>query len=554
MFSCLISVLYNKKELAIIALIGGFTSPFMVQGETENYVAFFTYIAIINAGMMFLSYFKKWNILLQLSLGFTVLFFGGWLIISNLTSGNSAGWAILFSSLFFIQFLGMGLFYNFIRKVKFNAWEFMQLTSITALYYTATIYILSVRDFNLTNGQFTLIMSLFFIALALFSFFRKGTDRSLTYLLIGKAVAFITLTGALLFEGNHMTLFWAVEAILLLVLGQYSKMRLLKNASIILISIAICGLINDWVVYYIYSGGGAGILLNSAFLTGLFIIGVLALKFTLVKKDTRENSFLIDRNEYHFTLGAFLFILSYFVVLFETIHQFDTYAIGSYTQVLIIGIYHLLYILIGFFIARFRQSELLTQIFFYSSCLGLAFYLMFIQANNIMILKGVFSGSVSARSYYLHYLLTFGIVSLILILRHFSKYIFEQQKNRNWFLTALSIIGMLIATFELDQIIGYSFGSTYGLNNVLAHSRNEGYTILWGVYSFLLMIRGMKKKNKVMRILALILFSITLLKLFVIDIREISDAGKIIAFISLGVLLLVVSFLYQKLKEIIVGE
>ena len=62
----------------------------------------------------------------------------------------------------------------------------------------------------------------------------------------------------------------------------------------------------------------------------------------------------------------------------------------------------------------------------------------------------------------------------------------------------------------------------------------------------------MQKKNQVMRVLALIMFSITLLKLFIFDIRDISEAGKIIAFISLGVLLLVISFMYQKLKRIIV--
>ena len=66
------------------------------------------------------------------------------------------------------------------------------------------------------------------------------------------------------------------------------------------------------------------------------------------------------------------------------------------------------------------------------------------------------------------------------------------------------------------------------------------------------MIRGMQKKNRIMRILALVMFSVTLLKLFIFDIQNISEAGKIVAFISLGVLLLVISFLYQKLKAIIV--
>jgi hypothetical protein len=38
------------------------------------------------------------------------------------------------------------------------------------------------------------------------------------------------------------------------------------------------------------------------------------------------------------------------------------------------------------------------------------------------------------------------------------------------------------------------------------------------------------------------------------DIRNIPVAGKIAAFFSLGVLLLVVSFMYQRLKKIIIED
>jgi uncharacterized membrane protein len=45
-----------------------------------------------------------------------------------------------------------------------------------------------------------------------------------------------------------------------------------------------------------------------------------------------------------------------------------------------------------------------------------------------------------------------------------------------------------------------------------------------------------------------------LLKLFLFDIRNIPVAGKIAAFFCLGVLLLVVSFMYQRLKKIIIED
>jgi uncharacterized membrane protein len=65
---------------------------------------------------------------------------------------------------------------------------------------------------------------------------------------------------------------------------------------------------------------------------------------------------------------------------------------------------------------------------------------------------------------------------------------------------------------------------------------------------------GMRYKYKPLRIISLLLFSITLLKLFLFDIRNIPIAGKIAAFFCLGVLLLVVSFMYQRLKKIIIED
>jgi uncharacterized membrane protein len=65
---------------------------------------------------------------------------------------------------------------------------------------------------------------------------------------------------------------------------------------------------------------------------------------------------------------------------------------------------------------------------------------------------------------------------------------------------------------------------------------------------------GMRYKLRVMRIVSLSLFSLTLLKLFLFDIVNIPVAGKIAAFFCLGVLLLIISFMYQKVKKIIVDD
>ena len=78
-----------------------------------------------------------------------------------------------------------------------------------------------------------------------------------------------------------------------------------------------------------------------------------------------------------------------------------------------------------------------------------------------------------------------------------------------------------------------------------------GLSILWGVYALLLIGLGIWKKKKHLRIGAIVLFAITLIKLFLYDISHLDTIPKTIIFITFGILLLIISFLYIKYKNII---
>jgi len=78
-----------------------------------------------------------------------------------------------------------------------------------------------------------------------------------------------------------------------------------------------------------------------------------------------------------------------------------------------------------------------------------------------------------------------------------------------------------------------------------------GLTILWGAYAVLLLVLGLFKKKKYLRISGIVLISFSVLKLFFYDITHLDTLRKTIVFVSLGVLMLIASFLYNKYtKEI----
>ena len=82
-----------------------------------------------------------------------------------------------------------------------------------------------------------------------------------------------------------------------------------------------------------------------------------------------------------------------------------------------------------------------------------------------------------------------------------------------------------------------------------AQSYKLGLSILWGVCSLFLIALGIWKNKKHLRIGAIGLFSITLIKLFFYDISHLDTISKTIVFLSLGILLLIISFLYNKFKH-----
>jgi len=73
-----------------------------------------------------------------------------------------------------------------------------------------------------------------------------------------------------------------------------------------------------------------------------------------------------------------------------------------------------------------------------------------------------------------------------------------------------------------------------------------GLSILWGLFSLLVVSFGIWRKKKHLRILGIAVFGVTLVKLFFYDLASLSSISKTIVLISLGILLLGTSFLYNK--------
>lgn len=84
-------------------------------------------------------------------------------------------------------------------------------------------------------------------------------------------------------------------------------------------------------------------------------------------------------------------------------------------------------------------------------------------------------------------------------------------------------------------------------------AKRMGFTILWALYSSLLITFGILRKIKMLRIMGFSLFGVTLIKLLA-DTVHMSLGYKLIVYISVGLILMIIGFLYQRFKQLLFGD
>ena len=107
------------------------------------------------------------------------------------------------------------------------------------------------------------------------------------------------------------------------------------------------------------------------------------------------------------------------------------------------------------------------------------------------------------------------------------------------FIAIASTILLVVTVDNLLFLVGWEDESRAALSISLS------------IAGFIQMALGMRLHLKILRMISLAVFGLVLLKLVIIDLWLLPTVGKIIVFIMLGVILLVLSFLYQKLKKVL---
>lgn len=527
-----LSVLYDRRELAIIALAGGFIAPFLVSTGDGNYKVLFSYLLILNSGMFALSLYKKWAELPVVSFGcsYLILFIYTWFAGPLFTE---AGGLLVFTTLFYLLFLLPLLSILKNDSLRMNRLLLFIIIANNFIYLAFGLYFLSfIRLPFKADG----LLSLFVALVNLFLVWRlhkKQKDRyHIIHALLGLVLTFVSITVPLQLSGNYITLFWASELVLLLWLYAKSGIRLCGYFSLALTALVIVSLGMD--IHNAWHGtAGRTIFLNGTFLTQ-FYTGVcfLAAAFLIGRHRTFFDTSRILR--YH-PWNAIMLLLSVVTLYFAVMNDIYLYTSGE-----VCGKWMVLFstaticLLTGVLQKRFpmeRYKKLYRT--------GMSVVVLLTLADSYLNPGYDRSG--------LWYALSWGITltaagTLFLGGRYYYRLYACNRPGSKGFTVRIALLATLVWIAAENQLL-----HQWGLSDEL----NAGFSIALTLAALIQMALGMRLHIRVLRFTSLGIFAVVLVKLVAVDLWSMATIGKIVVFIVLGIILLVLSFLYQKLKNVL---
>lgn len=578
-FTVLAALKYNTSIIAHLGLVGAYAIPFMLSNDSGSFEILFSYVAIINIGILIVSFKKYWKSIYYSSFLITWLIYVSWYFSSYKTEDIQL--ALIFLTVLFLIFYITSLAYKLIKKEKFEIGDVLLLMGNSFIFYGMGIVLLSENETGeQLLGIFTVANALLHFIVSTIIYKQKLADRNLFFLIAGLVLVFLTIAVPVQLDGNWVTILWAGEAALLFWIGRTKRVPVYEKLSYIVMALAFISLIQDWLDFSTYVVAGTEStftpILNLRVLTSVLFL--LAFGFIMyIFQNTKYVSPFSKENIFQklLSLGIpaiFLFVLYYFLRL-EIADYWNGKYLASYLEInelndsytnyyenrdyqdfriVWIYIYTLLFLAVASFI---NIKKIKNDVFGYVLIIGSAFTFLAFFTEGVYALTSLRESYLNQElsKYYdigvfnllIRYIAIAAVLALVFV-GHLSTRTGLMKKGlQKAFTILIHIIVIAILSTELVAWMDIA-GST--------NSYKLGLSILWGIYSLFLIVVGIWKNKPALRIFAIVLFSFTLIKLFLYDISDLNTISKTIVFVILGLLLLVISFLYNKFKNKISDE
>jgi uncharacterized membrane protein len=230
------SLRYDSRTIAVFATVGGFLTPALLSTGRDNQIGLFTYIALLDLGVLALAYYKNWRGLNLLAFVFTQLMFIAWSL--SFYSPAKLWRTEFFLTLFFLLFALMSVLYNVAHRQKTSFRDLFLISTNGAAYFLWTYGLMEAQYFHYL-GFYAVLMAAFFVGAASFVHRQAPLDSYLFLVLLGLGMTCVTLAIPIQLKQNWITIGWAVEALVLSWVGFRMESGKTRQAALLIAALVV---------------------------------------------------------------------------------------------------------------------------------------------------------------------------------------------------------------------------------------------------------------------------------------------------------------------------
>lgn len=526
----LISSFYNSEILNIFSLFGGFLAPLMISSGESNYLFLFSYLTVLNAGMLVIVFLKNWKRVGWISFIFTTGYLAYW------TAEQTDMLSVYF---YFITYVIFYLFAlrNYLKKGLLLPYDILMLVLINFTSITGLVYL-----FETLQYEPVIIFPVIFASVNLGLLYREysGRKSGRAYsVFTGITVSLFTAAVALQFKTHLITSLWAIEATLMLFIWKRTQLNIFRLCFYVLFPLVIMAQLVTWTGYT--DTKNLSVVFNPVFLTSTVTVITTFVNLTLLKRLPGSAD-----GKNHFSENVFT-VVSYGVMYLALLLEI-LYHISEKPWIVIFSTAMLYSIFFIFIFLLFRRKLEVSKTI--ETALLYVFFTLVIF-NTLVSGPGIVSHYLLKKlpfAFYMAYLL-YWIPLMIILISILPKSDFFRARFSYW---VVSLAFTVAVSGELYTVYILAFAGKISEMAPLARHFSLLYLpIIWAVLASLFLYKGLKSGKTEYNKTGFALITVMIFKLYTYDVWKMDNISRIIAFIILGVILLVSSFLFQRVKKII---
>lgn len=529
--SIILSYYYKSEVLIIFSLIGGFSAPLMISTGQSNYPFLFIYLTLLNIGMLVVSFLQHWKSVGWAAYIFTTAYLFYW------TNESPELLSITFYMISYVIFYLFAL-HDYIRKGTLSTSDILILAFANFSSVLGLLYI-----FDTLAYEPPIIFPLIFATVNAILLFREYGRKNfgIAYsVFAGLVTSLITIAIAIQFKTHLITSIWAIETTLLLFIWKKTGHKIFKIFFYILFPLVMIAQIVTWTEYL--GTTNFNIIFNPPFITSSFTIISIMINLYLLRNTGKEpqekaNTFFED------LVTAVSYGVIYLSLLFEL-----TYHVSEMPWSAIVSIGMLFSIYYLFILLLFRKplnirSDIQPVLIY----LFLFLIIVNTSVSTLPVVTAILTKKIHLSFYLLHLLQWVPFIYVTSRIIPSSK--FHKVRISYWILSLALIISV---SCELHHsyvlMVSNDIPHSYEAS---AHFNILYLPIIWTILASIFIYMGLKKDIQEYNKVGFALIGLMVLKLYGYDVWQMDNISRISAFIALGIILLLSSFTFQRLKNII---